>query len=477
MLAGAICALGCGGGGSPPAGGPPTLLIGAVLDQASASAFYSWPSAAKLAIDQVNEGLAQAGASFRAALMTSDTTQDASVATARSLELVRSHGAKAIIADTSRNGIAITKMMYDADATNDLDVPMVCVTCTAPNFNDPAAIGVDDIDTATLRDAQHWAFRTCNRGSEQTAVLERVILARGMGGDVNGDGKFKISAVVLDDNSGHGFVKSTLDLFSKANPQVIVEKIVLPGPAIDINNSGFWEGIAGRLIDDHSECIQDPATPTGCLTPAAGDGEPDALMENVTPGYNIALSRALSHLRNHVTFFHAHAFRAAQTADVLRSAIDGQEGVSAVLSADSPSGTQFATDVHAVLGRAPQVLDASVYDAVATLSLALVKATRAMADPTQVTGAQVRDALAQINDPAGETIGVGAAAYARAYQRVATGAAINYDGAAGPVDFDPEGNVWVDLSLYGDVDGALVDLRKFDCVHDHGCPAVVGVGP
>jgi hypothetical protein len=468
-------AAGCGSDGNPtgmtPAG-VQTLVLGAVLDQASASAYYSWPSSAKLAIDQINEGLTQAGTPLRIRFDLTDTSQDATVATMRSLEVVRNRGAKALVVDTSRNAIAVTKMMYDADTTNDLNVPVVCVTCTAPNLNDPMAMGTDDIDTATLRDAAGWSFRTCNRATEQTAVLQRVILSRGTNGDANGDGKFKIAIVVLDDNSGHGFVKSTQSLFAKSNPDVIVEKIVLPGPAIDINNAPFWDGIASKLVDDNSDCLQDPATATGCLPASMGDGEPDVIMENLNPGYNIGISRALTHVQNHITFFHAHAFRAPQTAEILRSAIDGQQGVCPVLYDDSPSGLRFAADMHSALGRDPALLDSSVYDATVSMSLALIKASRGLPDPSQVTGAQVRDALGQINDPAGEIVRVGAAEFAKAFQKFAAGLPINYEGASGPVDFDANGNVWVKLALYAGVDGAFVDMQKFDCVHDHSCPAI-----
>jgi hypothetical protein len=363
-------------------------------------------------------------------------------------------------------------MMYDADTTNDLNVPVVCVTCTAPNLNDPMAMGTDDIDTATLRDAAGWSFRTCNRATEQTAVLQRVILSRGTNGDANGDGKFKIAILVLDDNSGHGFVKSTQSLFAQSNPNVIVEKIVLPGPAIDINNATFWDGIASKLVDDNSDCLQDPTTATGCLPAAMGDGEPDVIMENLNPGYNIGISRALTHVQNHITFFHAHAFRAPQTAEILRSAIDGQQGVCPVLYDDSPSGMRFAADMHSALGRDPALLDSSVYDATVSMSLAMIKASRGLPDPSQVTGAQVRDALGQINDPAGEIVRVGATEFAKAFQKFAAGLPINYEGASGPVDFDANGNVWVKLALYAGVDGAFVDVQKFDCVHDHTCPAV-----
>jgi hypothetical protein len=452
---------------------PPIILpIGLMIDQASASAYTSWPGSGNLAIKQINDGLAQARAPVRFRLLLNDTTQDARVASMQSLDMVRLQGAKAIITDTSKNGIAITKLMYDGDAGNDLDVPVVCVTCTAPALNDPAAKGTDEVDTATLRDAGNWSFRTCNRATEQTAVLERVILSRGTNGDADHNGTFKISVVVLDDNSGHGFVKSTQDLFSRANPGIRVEKIVLPSPDLRLTDGAYWDQVARKLTDADNDCPQDPADANHCLAPVAGDGPPDALMENLNPGINIALSLALERLGNQVTFFHAHAFRASQTAARLGSATNGQQGVSPALFDDSPSGQQFASDLQAATGKGPAVLDAEVYDAAAVVALAVLKATAGISQPADVTGAEVRDALQEVNVPGGEVVGVGAAEFAKAYRTITGGGPINYQGASGPVDFDPYGNVWVELALYEGVDGAFQDVQKFDCVHDHSCPAV-----
>ncbi len=457
------------GGQDPP---PTTLVLGMMIDQASASAFTSWPGSANLAITQVNDGLEQAHAHLRFKLMLNDTTQDATVASMESLDMVRISNAKAIITDTSKNGVAITKLMYDNDPANDLDVPVICVTCTAPGLSNPTAKGVDDIDTATLRDAQNWHFRTCNRATEQTAVLKRVMLARGENGDADHNGTFKISILVLDDNSVHGFVQSTQALFLAVNPDVKVEKIVLDSPSLQPTNNAFWDDIARKLTDGDNECPQDPADINHCLPPVMGDGPPDALMENVNPGINVAISLALARIKSQVTFFHAHAFRASQTPELLGSAIDGQQGVGAALYEDSPSGERFATDLRAASGKAPAILDSSVYDAVAATALAVLKASQGMATPTDVTGAQVRDALMQINAADGEVIRPGPQGFSKAFQDIKAGAAINYEGASGPVDFDADGNVWVKLALYEGMGGAFVDLQKFDCVHDHSCPAV-----
>jgi hypothetical protein len=466
----ALGVAGCGGSGQDQR--PTTLAIGLMIDQASASAFTSWPGSANLAVTQINDGLARAGAHLRFKLLVNDTTQDATVASMQSLDMVRVSDAKAIITDTSKNGVAITKLMYDKDPSNDLDVPVICVTCTAPGLSSPDAKGTDDVDTATLRDAENWHFRTCNRATEQTGVLKRVILARGDNGDADHNGTFKISMLVLDDNSGHGFVQSTQALFSAVNANVKVEKIVLDSPSLQPTDNAFWDNIARKLTDGDNECPQDPADANHCLAPVMGDGPPDALMENVNPGINIAVSLALARIKNEVTFFHAHAFRAAQTPELLGSAINGQQGVGPALYEDSPSGERFAADLRAASGQGPAILDSSVYDAVAVTALAVLKAGQGIASPTDVTGAQVRDALMQINAPDGEVVRPGPEGFSKAYQDIKAGAPINYEGASGPVDFDPNGNVWVKLALYQGMNGAFVDLQKFDCVRDHACPAI-----
>ena len=46
-------------------------------------------------------------------------------------------GAKLVITDNSNNSIAVIRVDYDDDTTNDLNSPILCVLCGSSIINDP----------------------------------------------------------------------------------------------------------------------------------------------------------------------------------------------------------------------------------------------------------------------------------------------------------------------------------------------------
>jgi len=77
-------------------------------------------------------------------------------------------------------------------------------------------------------------------------------------------------------------------------------------------------------------------------------------------------------------------------------------------------------------------------------------------DPTDI-----RDALRDIANPPGETINPGSAGWTQAVGLIAAGDDINYEGAAGPVDLDVNGDV-----LIGAIETFTVDAANTDLVTD-----------
>ena len=99
---------------------------------------------------------------------------------------------------------------------------------------------------------------------------------------------------------------------------------------------------------------------------------------------------------------------------------------------EKPSYKTFA-EKFAKTGHKPQSpYAAHGYDATFLMALAIEKAG-------STDGAAIAKALLQLNDPAGEVIGVGE--WAKAKAAIAAGKAINYAGASGSVDFDGNGDV------------------------------------
>jgi hypothetical protein len=87
------------------------------------------------------------------------------------------------------------------------------------------------------------------------------------------------------------------------------------------------------------------------------------------------------------------------------------------------------------------------------------------------TAEQVRDALAQLSDPNGDTILTGPDEFAKALAAFDQGKSINYMGATGPVDYDANGRVKLEaVSHYkGNSNGDFDNLGLFDCPEAAAC--------
>ena len=87
-----------------------------------------------------------------------------------------------------------------------------------------------------------------------------------------------------------------------------------------------------------------------------------------------------------------------------------------------------------------------------------------------LTGARVRDALRQINDPRGVPVYAGQDGFAEAAKLIADGKAINYEGASGPCDFDENGDVVAQLARFRVEKQQFVDAELYDCLSGPSCP-------
>jgi len=106
------------------------------------------------------------------------------------------------------------------------------------------------------------------------------------------------------------------------------------------------------------------------------------------------------------------------------------------------------------------------------IMLAAAAASKDLADPTQVTGAQIRDALRTINAPNGTVVRTGPDEFAKAIMLLSENKPINYEGASGPVDFDSNLNIIDRIVHWKVVGGQFVDIAKYDCVASAACPII-----
>lgn len=134
--------------------------------------------------------------------------------------------------------------------------------------------------------------------------------------------------------------------------------------------------------------------------------------------------------------------------------LEGLLGTAPAADPRTATYQKFAADYEAAYGRVPPLpfIDAA-YDATVAIGLAIAKC---VVDGVEVTGESVRDRLRLVSNPPGEVITVGQ--YGKAMQLLKDGKDINYEGAAGSVDFDAVGDVLTPIGVWKYGEGAPVEL-------------------
>lgn len=441
------------------------ILMGATFSRTGVSAVTTWGDAFRLAADDASDGLRQAGfptgARLRFDTMISDTRNTTDITVAGATELVKQQGAKLIINGTSSDTVALSRLAYDDDPANDIDVPIVCVACSSPALHNPEAIHDDPFTQAANRNSQGWVFGLAMSSLPQANVLWNILVdatpAESAPGDLNGDGRVKISTIALDDAFGNGFQDALERVVRERSPSAIYDKTKHPR---DANPDQYdWSGAIDLLTDGFTEGFDG--------APATADGAPDVIVEFTFPNYSLALVKAYS---SAIPFMHTHSMRERTVVLAAEGRLDGQEGTS-YLPSDGRSGEMFDEHFRDTIEISRQSQwDSAVYDGAFMFALATLKASKGLADPTSVTGAAVRDAMKELNDPAGEEILIGPDEFAKAAQAIADDRPINYQGASGPCEFDAYGRAKNRISHWRVTDGQVSDVGVYDCVEDATCP-------
>jgi hypothetical protein len=94
----------------------------------------------------------------------------------------------------------------------------------------------------------------------------------------------------------------------------------------------------------------------------------------------------------------------------------------------------------------------TTYDAVVLICLAAEMAG------TTTDSAAIRDAIRDVANPPGEVVGPGVDGIARAFELIADGEDINYEGAGGNQDFDANGDVFSTIEVWKIEGGAIVSI-------------------
>lgn len=438
------------------------VVLGANIDKTGSIARPAWHDAVLLAASHANEGLKTAGGlkALKFVVEQGDTTNTPEVAVTRAQELVNERGAKMLVTDTSADDIAINLLQYDADPSNDLNVPIVCMACTSGAINNPNATNADPAQQAALRNEKGWNFRSSMVSKPQGVVIANIAKSQANNGDADGNGTFKVAVYNIDDAYGNGF---HTDIVAGAAAVGITPVIEQVKHVRDADPNGYnWSADITKLTDSKNE-------QTGL-----NDGPPDLVVFVDFPSYAAAATKAYIQSGTNIRLLQTHNFRHDSVIEALAGLIEGQEGTSHVI-ADGESGKIFSDALEAHTSRPTGFWDAQSYDAAMTLMLAAVVAIQKndLEDPAAVTGEQIRDAMKEINskDAGAVKIVAGADGFSQAVKAITDGKAIDYEGASGPMDYDATGNVIGRIARFRYQNQRFEDVQKFDCLANPTCPA------
>jgi len=185
------------------------------------------------------------------------------------------------------------------------------------------------------------------------------------------------------------------------------------------------------------------------------DGNPDALAAYSYPEH------AKIYLKEAIEFFDYNSFffcDGTKSLDIIEAL--GASNVEGLIGTAPGSTGGKALDLFnaaytAEFGEAPPLpFIINAYDGVAVVGLAAYAAIQKGLDPT---AENIRDNLRAVAGPPGEVILPGE--FAKAFELLADGKKINYEGAAGSVDFDKYGDVVTPIEIWTYKGGTIETIR------------------
>jgi ABC-type branched-subunit amino acid transport system substrate-binding protein len=228
-------------------------------------------------------------------------------------------------------------------------------------------------------------------------------------------------------------------------------------------NNAYGEGLsdsfkenfeaAGGTITEAVPHESEQATYASELASCTAGG-PDALAAIAYPESSGVFLREAVEAGNVDTFLFVDGSKSTSMLDELGWAnFDGTRGTAPSALALA-TGEAFEAAYGAEYGDVPPLpFMRETYDAIYLMALATEKA---LAD-----NIDIREALRAVANPPGDTVNPGTEGYTAALAIIAAGGDINYEGAAGPVDFDANGDV-----LIGAIETFTVDAANEDLVTD-----------
>lgn len=188
------------------------------------------------------------------------------------------------------------------------------------------------------------------------------------------------------------------------------------------------------------------------------EGNPDVLCAYSYPGHAVVYLREAIEQFGYQSFLFCDGTKSLTIPEEVGAEnVEGFYGT-APGSEETPSTAVFVAEYEAKYGEKPPLpfLDTS-YDATIVVGLA-VYVVQAVGAP--VNGANLRSWLRFVARPGGEALGAGVDDLKKAFELLDHVGDVNYEGAAGSVDFDEHGDVVTPVDIWQYQNGEPVTLEK-----------------
>ena len=187
----------------------------------------------------------------------------------------------------------------------------------------------------------------------------------------------------------------------------------------------------------------------------ATEGDPDVLITMSYPGQAEIYLREALEGGYADTFLFADAGKSPEMMEVIGwDLLEGSLGT-AQGAPDSPAQQVFLDAYEGAYGALEHPFTAETYDATVLIALAAAKAQNT------TDSAAIRDALRDVANPPGTVVGPGVDGIRMALELIAKGEDVNYEGAAGNVDFDENGDVVGYIEIWAVAGGMIISTGQF----------------
>jgi branched-chain amino acid transport system substrate-binding protein len=381
------------GGETPTAAGP--LKIGILMAFTGDLGTYGGPisQGAELAVKEINAAGGVFGQDIEIA--TGDTATDPSTGASEATRLIEVEGVHAIVGALS-SGVTVA---VAESVTVDNQILQISPASTAP--------------TVTTVEDNDFLFRT--PVSDETQGVALAFLANDLG-------YTSVCTMYVNNDYGQGL------------SGVFTEN---------------FEGTYGGTVTAEVPHEQEQTTYASELATCT-DGGPEALAAIAYPeSASVFLREAVEGDLVDNFLFVDGTKQPTMFADLGWDVFDGSYGTAP--GGPTSAGEHFDSAYEAEFGETPPLpFMREAYDAVYVIALAAEKAG-------STDSVAIRDALRDIANPPGDTFVPGTDDWAQAIEKVRGGQDINYEGAAGPIDFDANGDVVGTIEIWR-VDAASQDL-------------------